>query len=148
MRNIGFVFFMAYLVFAGGLSAQPSKPAVASRVSPSWRNAELTPFRVRLIKGVIARVAREERLDVRLFLAVAECESRLNPAAAKVDSIESSHGVFQINRRVHRQVTEEQAHNVEDSARWAAPLFKIEPGKHWKNCYRQIARAQSVVAAD
>lgn len=76
------------------------------------------------VKDTIAKVCKENfqggeasKCYVRL-LAIAKVESGFNPKASNVSAIEDSHGLFQINLRVHKNVSLEQAQDVEYATRW------------------------------
>lgn len=60
------------------------------------------PYTYQQIKEILRRAGWPEEL-IPLFAAVALQESSGNPRAAKVDNIEESYGLFQINVRAHPQ---------------------------------------------
>ena len=71
------------------------------------------------IEEYIIYVAQKEGVSVTRALVVARCESRLNPIARNTTSKEDSIGVFQINTKVHKDITVEEAKNPFLNINWA-----------------------------
>ena len=92
------------------------------------------------IEEYIIYVASKEGVDVTKALAVARCESRLNPLARNTTNKEDSIGVFQINTKVHKDITVEEAQNPFRNINWA--MEHLIQGKWWmwKNCYDSLYR--------
>ena len=71
------------------------------------------------ITEYINYVALKEKVNVSDVLAIAKCESGFNKNAINSTEKEYSVGVFQINLKVHKDVTEEQALNPWFNIGWA-----------------------------
>jgi soluble lytic murein transglycosylase-like protein len=79
------------------------------------------------IKDYIIYLASKEGVSVQKALAVAKCESNFNPNSLNHTSKEYSVGVFQINLKVHKDITEEEARNPFRNINWA--MDKLIQGK-------------------
>lgn len=71
------------------------------------------------------------------MLAVAWCESSLNPAAVGDLRLGVSRGVFQISRRWHPDITDAQAFDPDWSSEWAARQFAKGNARIW-TCARNL----------
>ena len=77
------------------------------------------------ITDIITRIALEEGVEPELAIAVAKCESSLNPKARLVNSPRSiDRGLYQINSFYHPNVTDAQADNPEFACRWFCKAVK------------------------
>lgn len=84
------------------------------------------------LSQLIVEVARVYGIDEERFLAVAKCESSLNPSA--VGDGGNSFGIFQIHLPSHPTVTVEKAFDVVWTVHWSAEKFKKDP-TIW-SCYK------------
>lgn len=83
---------------------------------------------------IIRRVALEMGVDPELAVRVARCESNLDPKARNVNSPDSiDRGIFQINNKWHPEVSDEQADDVEFSARFFCQAVK-DGHLNWWDC--------------
>jgi soluble lytic murein transglycosylase-like protein len=83
---------------------------------------------------VIVETARLHAIDEKKFLAVAKCESSLNPSA--VGDGGKSYGLFQIHLPSHPDVSKEDALNQVWASEWAAKKFKKNP-RIW-TCFNKL----------
>jgi hypothetical protein len=95
------------------------------------------------IEELIRRISGEEMVDSDLAVAVAKCESSLNPAAVHANTDGSrDRGLFQINEKYHPEVTADQAFDAEFSTRWFCKAFKAGNLSWWnssKKCWDKTA---------
>lgn len=71
------------------------------------------------VKEYIIYSAQHEGIDVLKALAIAQCESGFNRNALHQSNKEYSVGIFQINLKVHHDITEEEARNPFLNVNWA-----------------------------
>ena len=71
------------------------------------------------------------------MLAVAKCESSLNPRAVGDLHLGTSRGLFQIHRPSHPTITDEQAFDPDWSSEWAARQFAAGRSSMW-TCARKL----------
>ncbi len=88
----------------------------------------------RSVRDIVVEAAIRNDIDVKKFLATAQCESSLRPGVTGDGG--NSIGLFQIHLPSHPQVTKEEAFDAYWSAEWSAKKFKINPNI-W-TCYRNI----------
>jgi len=80
----------------------------------------------------ITRIAKKNKTDEKLALAVAEAESSFNATAIHTNADGSrDRGLFQINSKYHPQVTDEQAFNAEFSAQFFCDAVKAGNLSWW-----------------
>lgn len=73
-----------------------------------------TPKKQETTQEIIERVAKKNKTDVKLALAVAEAESNFNPQAINKNADDSiDRGLFQINSKWHPEVSDQQAFDPE-----------------------------------
>ena len=82
----------------------------------------------------IDRVADENNIPRWKLHALAQCESSMNPKAKNISSVESSHGLFQINIKAH-EVTIAQAQDPDFALAFVAKNWKKRYNM-WYNCSR------------
>ena len=77
------------------------------------------------IEQIIANAAKKFGVDPALALAVAKCESALNPKARNVNTTGSiDRGLYQINNHYHPDVSDEQADDPVFAAEWFCQAVK------------------------
>lgn len=81
------------------------------------------------IEDYIIYKAQKEALDVNLVLAIANCESGINPRA--VGDSGRSYGIWQIHLPAHPTITREQAMDPLWSTRWAMDHMSAGRWKMW-----------------
>jgi len=90
------------------------------------------------IKDQIRAIAKEEGYNKPdTLIALARCESSLNPNAVNDNRRESSYGLYQINLDAHPTVTKAQARDVDFSTRWTINQLKAGNGRIW-TCWKKI----------
>jgi hypothetical protein len=91
------------------------------------------------IESIIRIIAGDECVDQDLAVAVAKCESSLNPKAINTNTDGSrDRGLFQINEKWHPEISDEQAFNIETSTRFFCKAFKAGHLDWWnatKSCW-------------
>lgn len=110
----------------------PTNEVKAPQIAKSalWRgNSNSVEVRIREIAAEIGLK------NVERALAIARCESGLNPAA--VGDHGWSHGIWQIYLKAHPTITKEQAHDVNWSTRWALEKMKQGSWSLW-SCNKLI----------
>lgn len=65
------------------------------------------------------------------MVAVARCESNLNPNAVGDLDLGVSRGLYQISRRWHPEVSDAQAFDPDFAAEWAAQRFAAGYAREW-----------------
>ena len=110
----------------------PTPPVHAAHKKSPTKHAAIAVEPSRL-QNYLRTVARRHGINEKRFLAVAGCESSLNPDA--VGDSGQSHGMWQIHWPSHPDVTYDQAHDPGWSTEWAAKHFKKDP-TIW-TCYRK-----------
>ena len=89
------------------------------------------------VEQTIRRIAKDEGIDPDLAVRVAKCESGLNPGAKHVNPAGSvDRGLFQINSRWHKEVSDETAFDIERSTRFFCKSFK-EGHLSWWNASKK-----------
>ena len=83
------------------------------------------------IKDLVFRLSKEYGVSPALSLRVAKCESGLNPDA--IGDRGYSRGLWQIHKKHHPYVTDDQAFDPEWSTRWS--LEKIKQGNDLWTCW-------------
>lgn len=84
------------------------------------------------IENIIRMVAKEESVDPDLAVRVAKCESNLNPKAKNINTFGSiDRGLYQINSKLHPEVSDEQAFDPIFSAKFFCKAFKNGNLKWW-----------------
>lgn len=89
------------------------------------------------VKEYVSYLAEKENLDVSTVMAIAKCESGFNKNALHSTEKEYSVGVFQINLKAHRDVTEEQALNPFFNINWAIDQMVLGHFSMW-TCWRPV----------
>lgn len=121
----------------GGFSGTTVIMALAKKNGTSENSQDET------IEEKIRRIAGEEMVDSDLAVAVAKCESSLNPAAVHTNTDGTrDRGLFQINEKYHPEVTADQAFDAEFSTRWFCKAFKAGNISWWnssKKCWDKTA---------
>lgn len=74
------------------------------------------------------------------MVAVAFCESSLNPRAVGDVHLGGSYGAWQIFSKAHPHITREQAFDPDWSSEWAARQFAAGNAKWW-TCARTLGYA-------
>lgn len=106
-------------------NSQSPSPTPSPSVAPVSTKDEIRLY--------ILSIAEKYHLEAARFLAVAICESGLNPAA--VGDHGQSFGLFQIHLKSHKDVTREQALDPLFAVEWAAKKFLVAP-QIWA-CYKK-----------
>lgn len=89
------------------------------------------------VEGLIRWHAARHGVDPDVMVAVATCESNLNPTAVGDLHLGVSRGIFQISRRWHPEVSDAEAHDPDFASRWAAEMFAAGHARQW-TCYRNL----------
>lgn len=101
------------------------------------RAAKLPEAKSETVEQIIRRIAKEEGVDADLAVRVAKCESGLNPAAIHKNPQGSvDRGLFQINSRWHKEVSDETAFDIERSTQFFCKAFK-EGHLSWWNASKK-----------
>jgi Transglycosylase SLT domain. len=79
--------------------------------------------RTKTIPEVVEQYALQYQVSYQDMIQVMRCESRLNPKATNKTSKEFSVGIAQINLKAHKNITEEQARDVEFASEFMAREF-------------------------
>lgn len=91
------------------------------------------------IENTIRTIAKVECVDAELAVAVAKCESGLNPAAVNTNTDGSrDRGLYQINEKYHPEVTDAQAFDIIFSTQFFCKAFKAGHISWWdasKKCW-------------
>lgn len=87
------------------------------------------------MEGLIRWHAARHGVDPDVMVAVAKCESNLNPQAVGDLSLGTSRGLFQIHRPSHPDITDAQAFDPDWSSEWAARQFAAGNARWW-TCWR------------
>jgi len=92
-----------------------------------------TPKKEETAQETIERIAKKNKIDVKLALAVAEAESSFNSKAEHKNADGSAdRGLYQINSKYHPEVTEEQAYDPEFATEFFCKAVK-EGNLSWWN---------------
>lgn len=83
------------------------------------------------VEGLIRYHAARYGVDPDTMVAVARCESSLNPTAVGDVSLGGSYGTWQIYSKAHPTVTREQAFDPDWSSDWAARQFAAGRASMW-----------------
>lgn len=89
------------------------------------------------MEGLIRWHAARNGVDPDVMVAVATCESNLNPTAVGDVSLGGSYGTWQIYSKAHPTVTREQAFDPDWSSEWAARQFAAGRARMW-TCSRLL----------
>lgn len=89
------------------------------------------------VKEYVGYVAQNEGVDVSTVLAIAKCESDFNKNALHSSEKEYSLGIFQINLKAHKDITEEQALNPFFNINWAIEQMAQGKWSMW-TCWRPV----------
>ena len=76
------------------------------------------------VRDLITRIAKEYGVSPLLAIKIATCESGLDPSRVGDLRRGVSRGLWQINKRYHPYITDQQAHDPEWSTRWAIQKIK------------------------
>lgn len=90
-------------------------------------NGKITPItkKEETPQQIIERIAKKNKSDVKLALAVAEAESNFNPLATNKNADDSiDRGLYQINSKWHPEVKEEQAFDPEFATEFFCKAIK------------------------
>jgi len=89
--------------------------------------------RVLSVKEQIIKIAKEENFQYTDYLLrLAYCESRFNPKAINDNGrLLRDIGVFQINEYWHRDISQEQAENVEFATKWTMNMINKGFQRRW-----------------
>lgn len=87
------------------------------------------------IPQLIRYHARNYGVDEESMLAVAMCESSLNPEA--IGDSGNSRGIFQIHKKYHPDISDNQAFDPDFSAEWTADQFS-KGKQHLWTCSRTL----------
>ena len=91
------------------------------------------------IEDTIRTIAKSEMVDTELAVAIAKCESGLNPTAINTNTDGSrDRGLFQINEKYHPEVTDQQAFDPIFSTQFFCKAFKAGHLSWWnasKKCW-------------
>lgn len=136
------------LAFFSALVLVASIPfgAAASSTSPILSAASSTAE----IQQMILTVAQNDGLNATHFLAVAQCESALDPTIQstfkKLDGTqERSYGLWQINLDAHPDITLAEADDPTWSTQWAAKQWKNDLYTEWA-CWQRLFGTDKVYA--
>jgi soluble lytic murein transglycosylase-like protein len=88
---------------------------------------------------VIAAAAARHGVNPQTLLAVARCESNLDPLAVGDLALGTSRGLFQIHRPSHPTIPDSLAFDPAWSADWAAAQFAAGNAGWW-SCWRILGR--------
>jgi len=111
------------------LALRPQEVSRGEIVPAAVLAAPVSPQRA-IQKPVLSveEIIRSVAVNDNLLVAIAKCESSLNPAAVgKVNP--GDRGLFQINREYHPDVADSCAFDAECSARWADA--QVSAGRLW-----------------
>jgi len=87
------------------------------------------------IKGRITHYAEYYKVSEITMNLIVKCESQFNPKARNNNPpIEDSSGLVQINLLAHKDVSLEQAQDIEFSLDFLARNLKAGKGSMWYNC--------------
>lgn len=144
--NLGFIgsiavgAFVGYAVDGGFLTAAMAGYAGFSVIEAlvSRKNLVVNP-KGKSNEEIIREIAEIEGVDPELAVKVAKCESSLKSDAINVNKSGSTdRGIFQINDKWHPEVTNEQAFDVEFSAKFFCQAVKNGQLSWWdasKKCW-------------
>jgi len=122
-----------FLSFLAGFSGQE----VLERMITSRNNQ--TTLRRLWVARKIREIAREEGINPELAVAVAECESKLDPMALHINPDGSrDRGLYQWNSKYHPEISDEIAFNIEKSTRAFCKAVKEGHLSWWnatKSCW-------------
>ena len=107
-----------------------SVPVMAQAPEPEVR-------KVLSVKETFELYAKIYNVSSEQMYKTAFCESSLNPNAINSTSREYSVGIAQINLMAHKNITVEQAKDVDFSVKFMASEFSKGNQKIW-SCYRKI----------
>jgi soluble lytic murein transglycosylase-like protein len=88
------------------------------------------------IQDKIVKYADEYNVSAEVISNVIRCESNFNPEAVNDSAIEYSVGLVQINLRVHKDVTFEQAVDPDFAIKYIAS--RVDKTPHMWSCYTII----------
>ena len=95
--------------------------------------------------AIIKKVAKEEGIDWKVLYAIGQKESQYQPNRIGDTHLPNpSVGYFQINKWYHKDVTTEQANDLEWSARWTAKRLKKN---EWRGESEMIRSHNGLVAS-
>lgn len=109
-------------------------------VTPTYKPIKKTWVKSEIIE-MLAYKAIENDIKPKYLIALANCESSLNPTVQskfkQSYGQERSFGLFQIHVQAHKSVTVEQAKDPVFNTEWA--IEEIKKGKaprHWVRCHK------------
>lgn len=109
-------------------------------VTPTYKPIKKSWVKSEIIE-MLAYKAIENDIKPKYLIALANCESSLNPTVQskfkQSYGQEQSFGLFQIHLKAHKNVTVEQAKDPVFNAKWA--IEEIKKGKaprHWVRCHK------------
>jgi hypothetical protein len=86
------------------------------------------------IPALIEKIAKKNKVDVKLALAVAEAESGFDPAAVNTNTDGTrDRGLYQINEKWHPEITDAQAFNPEFAAQFFCDAVKAGNLSWWNS---------------
>ena len=84
------------------------------------------------IPKTIIAVAKEENFeDIENLLKLAQCESGFNPSSLNPTNNSYDRGTFQISRKWHPEVSDEQAYDIKYATRWTIGKIRAGQLKQW-----------------
>jgi hypothetical protein len=89
------------------------------------------------VEGLIRYYAAIHGANADDMVAVAMCESSLNPNAVGDITLGTSRGIFQIHKPSHPTITDAQAFDPDWSSEWAARHFAAGRQSMW-TCARKL----------
>lgn len=147
-------FFLGFIgpAILGGLAGIYTDNSVVTALFSGFTGATLIPSLVKTVTAqndetqstmeqIIRMVCREQQVDPDLAVAVAKCESALNPKARNINSPTSiDRGLYQINNFYHPEVTDAQADDPIFATTFFCKAFlngNLEWWKASKKCWDQ-----------
>lgn len=142
-----FTFALAVIICASGwvesaIDKQDHTFVSVVRAEAIPQEIEVLEIKKETVEETIRRLAKEANFKWTDYLVrLAKCESTLNPDATNAQNNYPSHskdrGLFQINNYWHKEVTDEQAYDLEWSTKWT--MERINKGyQHEWACDRII----------
>ena len=118
------------------LSARPAQPARTPAPAPASVPYNGSKF---ISQAALLSELRKYSWDTNLAYRIAVCESSRNVRALNnTPGREYSVGLFQINLRAHRNLSEQALYNPVENIRQAYDIYRRAGWNAWKNCYRKV----------
>ena len=99
---------------------------------PSYHD---TYVRAQTVDDIISQKAFQYGVNAKLVSKIINCESNFNPNAVNITSREESYGLVQINLKVWKNITKEQATDPTFAVDYLAKNLSKNKGSMW-SCYK------------